>query len=650
VGLKPSDETRRLAQQLGLALNEYGFAEAPIFHPTETSLPGVYVAGAFAEPKDIPESVVEASCAAAEASALLADARGTLTREAVYPPERDVSEERPRVGVFVCHCGINIGGVVDVPDVVHHAESLPDVVYAERNLYTCSQDTQEKITEKVLEHGLNRVVVASCTPRTHEPLFQDTIRQAGLNPHLFELANIREQVSWVHRATPEVATEKAKQLVSMAVAKARRLQPIQRGKLNVESRALVIGGGLAGMVAALSIADQGFPVYLVEREAELGGHLRHIFVGPNGTDPQKLLRETIERVRKNPRIALMAECEVDQVSGYVGQFRTLVRRKDGTRSELSHGAVVVATGGRENSPNTYGYGELPGVITQRELEAALADSEVSELALPHSVVMIQCVGSRDEQNPYCSRVCCSQAVKNALELKRRDPGAEVAILYRDLRAYGFRERYYREARRAGVVFLEFDAEKPPQIKRQSGHLEVRVEVQPEGEKLCLVTDAVVLSAGIEAEPDNARLSQLLKLPLTEDGFFLEAHVKLRPVDFAADGVFLCGLAHSPRSLDETVAQAKAAAVRAVALLAKKELTATPIIASVNPRLCAACGVCVEVCPYDARLLEPGMPYAEVVDVLCQGCGACVVACPNKASQQKGFDFLQVGEMVDAALV
>ncbi len=646
VGLKPTSETREMARRLGVDLNEYGFAEPPIFHPTETSKPGIFVAGAFGEPKDIPETVIEASCAAAQASAVLAKARGTLTREAVYPPERDVSEEEPKLGVFICHCGINIGGVVNVPEVVEYASHLPDVVYAERNLYTCSQDTQEKITSKVLEHGLNRVVVASCTPRTHEPLFQDTIRQAGLNPHLFELANIREQVSWVHRTTPEVATDKAKQLVSMAVAKARRLRPIQRGTLEVEHRALVIGGGLAGMTAALSIADQGFPVYLIERTAELGGNLRHIYSGFDGTDPQQLLRETLERVGRNPRIAVLLETEVEQVGGYVGQFRTMVRNKDGTRSELTHGAMVVATGGREIEPTAYAYGTLPGVITQRELEEEFAAGS----STPESVVMIQCVGSRNDEHPYCSRICCSQAVKNALELKRRNSETEIVVLYRDLRTYGFKERLYREARRAGVTFLEFDEDRPPQVSQLDGRLQVRVEVQPDGQIVNLNADRVVLSAGIEAEPANEQLSQLIKLPLTAEGFFLEAHVKLRPVDFAADGVYLCGLAHSPRAIDETIAQARAAAVRAVALLAKKQLTATPIIASVNPRLCAACGVCVDVCPYAARVLEPGMPYAEVVEVLCQGCGACVVACPNKASQQKGFEFSQVSEMLDAALV
>ena len=647
VGLKPTAATLEMAKRLGIDLNEYGFAEAPVFHPGNSSLPGIYVAGAFSEPKDIPETVIEASCAAAQISALLAPARGSQTRQPVYPPERDISEEEPRIGVFVCHCGINIGGVVDVPGVVEYARDLPGVVYTERNLYTCSQDTQQKITAKILEHNLNRVVVASCTPRTHEPLFQDTIRQAGLNPHLFELANIREQDSWVHRNDPQAATEKAKQLVRMAAAKAARLRPIQRGTFEVQHQALVIGGGLAGMTAALSIAAQGFPVYLVERQAELGGNLRHIHTGFYGSQPQRLLAESIQRVRQEPRITVFTDTEILEVNGYVGQFNTTLRSGDGSTQELAHGVIIVATGGKEITPTSYGYGQFPEVITQREFETALVE-EPSEI--PNRVVMIQCVGSRDEQHPYCSRICCSQAIKNALEIKRRKPDSSVAILFRDIRTYGFRERLYQEARQAGVIFLQFDPETPPQVMRAQDQLRVKVTVQPDQEILDLPADRVVLSAGIEAEPGNEALSRLVKLPLTAEGFFLEAHVKLRPVDFAVDGIFLCGLAHSPRAIDETIAQAQAAAVRAVALLAKKELTATPIIASVNPRLCSACGLCVEICPYDARRLEPGMEYAEVVAVLCQGCGACVVACPNKASQQKGFEFNQISAMIDAALV
>ena len=708
VGLRPPAGWRELTERLGIELNDYGFAESPTFQPAQTTRPGIFVAGAFSEPKDIPETVIEASCAAAQASALLADARGTLTAEPVWPEERDVSREPPRVGVFICHCGINIGAVVDVPQVVEYASSLPDVAYAEHNLYTCSQDTQEHIRELIKEYKLNRVVVASCTPRTHEPLFQETIRGAGLNPHLFEMANIREQDSWVHRDDHRSATEKAKELARMAVAKARKLRPIEHSTFDVDQRALVIGGGLAGMTAALSIAEQGFGVTLVERETELGGNLRHIYTALPGdqstmtndqsADPQMLLERTIEAVSANPRLSVLTGAEVVSVGGYLGQYRTTVKLADPSANsgqdrreeEVQHGVVVVATGAREIEPAEYLYEQDPRVITQRELEERLVHWETGKLingdfqesadqstSLPTGVVMIQCVGSRDEEHPYCSRICCTEAIKNALAIKERSPETEVYILYRDIRTFGFKERYYREARRKGVVFLQYDQDQKPEVKAVEaaptpgpspnsgggesfpprvggdrggaggdGRLQVNVTVQPEGEVFTLDADLVVLSAGIEPNVDNEALARLLKAPLNEDGFFLEAHVKLRPLDFAADGVYLCGMAHSPRFLDETIAQAQGAAVRAVSLLSRDELEATPIVASVNPRLCTACGLCVEACPYGARVLEPRASCAKVIEVLCQGCGACIVTCPNKASQQKGFEMEQVYGMID----
>jgi len=665
VGLKAPDGARALAQRLGITTNEYGFAEAPPFRPGQTARPdgslveGIFVAGGFGEPKDIPETVVEASCAAAQVSALLAEARGTLTTERVWPEERDVSEELPRVGVFICHCGINIGSVVDVPQVVEYAAGLPGVAYAERNLYTCSQDTQERIRERIEEYGLNRVVVASCTPRTHEPLFQETVRAAGLNPHLFAMANIREQDSWVHRDNPQKATEKAKELVRMVVAKARKLRPIARSTFEVNHRALVVGGGIAGMTAALSIAEQGFPVTLVEREAELGGNLRHIYTAlPNEQltmtndqrgDPQALLRRTIEAVSANPLISILTGAEIVDVSGYVGQFRTTVQLAAGAQEEIQHGAVVVATGAQQIEPREYLYGKDPCVLTQRELEEQIMH-HVSRIKSCKSVVMIQCVGSRDDEHPYCSRICCTEAIKNALAIKEQNPDADVTILFRDIRTFGFKERYYREARQQGVVFVRYEPERKPVVQIANSKLQITAWDMSLGEEIVLHPDLLVLSAGIEPNAKNEALAQLFKVPLNEDGFFLEAHVKLRPLDFAADGVYLCGLAHSPRFVEESIAQARGAAVRAVGLLSRDELDATPIVASVNPRLCAACGLCVEICPYDARVLEPGAPYAEVIEVLCQGCGACIAACPNKASQQKGFETVQVYGMIDALTV
>ncbi|HUW09484.1 MAG TPA: FAD-dependent oxidoreductase, partial [Anaerolineae bacterium] len=497
VGLRPSEETVQMAQRLGVQVNRYGFAEPDLLTPGQTSRPGVFVAGAFAEPKDIPETVIEASCAAAQVSSLLAPSRHTLTRAPEYPVERDVGDEPPRVGVFVCHCGINIGGVVDVPSVVEYASTLPDVAFADHNLYTCSQDTQNRIVECIQEHKLNRVIVASCTPRTHEPLFQDTLRQAGLNPHLFHLANIREQDAWVHRATPAIATAKARDLVRMSVARARRLHSLERATFDIDHRSLVIGGGLAGMTAALSIAEQGYPVYLVEKEEQLGGNLRHIHVGIEGqeqregdtsppsprSDPQKLLRDTITRVSSNPLITLLLASEAVEVGGYMGKFRTSVRRQDGKLQELTHGAVVVASGGQQITPTEYGYGQLAGVITQREFEEMLVGWEASKLAgrgatesdgqppvqgasVPRSIVMIQCVGSREDSHPYCSRICCTEAIKNALEAKRLSPESQVTILYRDIRSYGFKESLYRQARERGVLFLEYDVEQKPQVHCQ----------------------------------------------------------------------------------------------------------------------------------------------------------------------------------------
>jgi heterodisulfide reductase subunit A len=451
----------------------------------------------------------------------------------------------------------------------------------------------------------------------------------------------------VHRGDRDVATTKAKGLVTMAVAKASKLKPLYRQTLDLDHRALVVGGGLAGMTAALSIAEQGYDVHLVEREDVLGGNLRHIYTTlDDGADPQKILTALIERVSANPRIHAYLGAEVEDVKGYVGQYTTVIRLKDGRREELGHGAVVVATGANEIKPKEYLYGQHPSVITQRELEERLHNTQYP---IPNQVVMVQCVGSRDDEHPYCSRICCTEAIKNALELKRRNPQTQVAVLYRDIRSYGFRELAYRQAREAGVLFLEYSEKQKPIVTDKGKALSVEVVVQPEGTKVTLDADMVVLAAGIEPHKDNDVLAKLLKVPLSEDGFYLEAHAKLRPLDFAADGVYLAGLAHSPRFIEETMAQANGAAVRAVTLLSRKQLQSAAMIAAVNERLCSACGICVDACPYSARVLNEEKGYAKVLEVLCQGCGACVAACPNGASYQRGFEFKQIFGMIDAAL-
>jgi heterodisulfide reductase subunit A len=469
-GLTPPKDVRKLAEQFGIELDEHGFAATQGLAPVETSHRGIYVCGPFSGPKDIPETVMEASASASKAMALLSEARGTLIKDKEYPPEKDVRGQQPRIGVFVCHCGKNIGGVADVPSVVEYARTLPDVVHAEDNLYSCSTDTQERIKRMIAEHDLNRVLVASCSPRTHEPLFRNTCREAGLNEYLFDMANIRDQCTWVHMNEPDKATQKSKDLVRMAVAKARLLEPLRKSNLKVNNEALVVGGGMAGMTAALNLADQGFQVHLVERESELGGNFRHVRTLLNGQKPQQALAQAIERVTSHPRVQLHVESALSAVEGSVGNFTSTIRR-NGTAKEVTHGIAIVATGAAEYQPTEYLYGQHPRVLTQRELEQWIADDR-TELEKLKSVVMIQCVGSREEARPYCSRICCSQAVKNAVALKNMRPDIAVHVLYRDIRTYGLLEKYYTEAREKDVRFIRYHEDRKPQVSSTNGRLQV----------------------------------------------------------------------------------------------------------------------------------------------------------------------------------
>ena len=639
VGFTPSDNVRELAEKLGVDLDENGFCKTRPFHPLETTRPGIYVCGMFSSPKDIPETVTDASAAASRVAEFLSSERGTLVKRKEYPEELYVWGQPPRIGVFVCHCGINIGGVVDVPSVVKFAETLPNVVYACYNLYTCSSDTQELIKETIKEHNLNRVVVASCSPRTHEPLFQETIREAGLNRYLFEMANIRDQCSWVHMHEPEAATQKAKDLVEMAVAKARMLEPLERPKLEVIHRGLVIGGGLSGMTAALSLAEQGYETYLVEKDEELGGFLRRKYHTLDNADPQTFLRDMVEKVKGNELIHVFLDAQVEDVSGYVGNFKSTVAFNSGEEAkELEHGVIVVATGGEESKPLEYLYGEDAGVLTQLELEKQLAAGNNLDLG---NVVMIQCVGSRDEERPYCSRVCCGEAINNALKIKEIDPEANVFILYRDVRTYGLMEKHYGRARESGVLFIHYEEEEKPEVTRYTSDegeekLSVSVFDPVIGEHITIDADLVVLSNAIVPPADNERLAKMLKVPLNEDGFFLEAHVKLRPVDFATEGVFVCGMAHSPKLIDECISQAKAAVSRACTLLSKDEIEAEGKTATVNKNRCTGCGLCVLLCPYNAVEIDEEEKIAVVNSAMCKGCGACSATCRSSAIDVMGF--------------
>ena len=651
VGMLPPKEARELATRLGIELNEFNFCRTSVFTPVETGKDGIYVAGPFTEPKDIPETVMQASAAASKVLSLLSDAKGTLIKVKEYPPEIDVRGQEPRIGVFVCHCGTNIAGVVNVPEVVEYAKTLPNVVFAENYLYTCSADACEKIKERIKEYNLNRVVVASCTPRTHEPLFRSVIREAGLNEYLFEMANIRDQCSWVHMEEKAKATKKAKDLVRMAVAKAALLEPLQKGKLPITKGALVIGGGLAGMTSALELAEQGYDVYLVEKEKELGGNLRNVRYLLNGEDPQKELKKIIDKVKENPKIHLFLESKIESVEGSVGNFKTKIRTKDEVK-EVEHGVAIIAVGAKEYKPKEYMYGEDARVLTQRELEEKLVTEGISS---PKTFVMIQCVGSRDEERPYCSRICCNEAVKNALKIKEISPESSVYVLYRDIRTYGFRESYYTKARKEGVVFVRYREDRKPQVSRNGNKLMVSVYDSILGMEIEIPADILVLSAGVVPHEENKEVAQFFKVPLTQDKFFLEAHIKLRPVDFATEGVFLAGLAHSPKLIEESVIQAQAAAARASTILSHDHLELEANISMIIDENCDGCAYCVEPCPYKAITLLEYMwqgsikKVVEVNESLCKGCGCCMATCPKRGAMVKGFTLDQISAQVSAAL-
>ena len=702
VGMEPPAGVKALAQTADIELDKWGFCQTETFKPVQTSRPGVFVCGAFAEPKDIPESVTQASGAAAAALSVIGTERGTLVEEKVYRPEIPVAiTDEPRIGVFICSCGSNIAGVVDVDAVVDYAKTLPNIAHAENTIYTCSADSLKLIQERIAEHGLNRVIVSSCTPRTHEPIFRETIREAGLNPYLFEMANIRDQCSWVHSSQPEAATQKANDLTRMAVGRSRWLMPLYTAPQALSHEALVIGGGVAGMTAALNLAEQGFGVYLVEREKELGGRLRQIYYTADGSDPQAYLSELVAKVQVNPRIEVLTGYQVAKFSGFVGNFKTTVKSANRQISKsanqqktserlIEHGVTIVATGGQEYRGAAYLLGQDPRVMTQGDLESRLAlENPKSEIRNPKSVVMIQCVGPWDEGDDmpfYCSRVCCGVAIKNALRLKELDPDCNVYILYKDVRTYGFSEALYTEARQKGVIFLRYDDDNKPDVQLSttsspsippnsggeapisnlqpptsnlqsptsnlqpptSNRLQVSVFEPILGQRLVFTPDLLVLSSAVVPAEGNRDLAGLLKFSCTLEGFFLEAHLKLRPVDFPAEGIFLCGVAHYPKFIDETIAQAQAAAARAATVLSKEALEVGGMVAVVDEEKCTGCLTCVRVCPYEVPRINPTkvgagdiMGVAEIEAAACQGCGTCAGECPAKAIQLQHYRDEQV---------
>ncbi len=648
VGLCPNPSATALAEKIGVEVDRHGFCQTDLLDRAVTSKQGVYVCGAFQEPKDIPDTVQQGSTAAALATALLNPARGTCLTRSPKPPQRDISSESPRIGVFICHCGINIASVVDVEEVARYAATLPDVVYANDPMFACSTDHQEEIKRVIKEYRLNRVVVASCTPRTHEPVFQETLREAGLNPYLFDLANIREQDAWVHQAHPREATEKAKELVRMAVSRAKLLEPLAGVTYPVVQSALVVGGGLAGLSAAKGFADQGYPVTVVEKDRRLGGNARHLFYTEDGINVAAYVEELIAELEKHPQVTLLTQARLETIQGSAGNFSSIVAVAD-KKQEIHHGVVVVATGAREHSPDEYAYGQHPRIITQRQLEEGLV-SRPEEFSNYRHVVMIQCVGSREPEHMYCSRVCCTAAVKNSLKLKEIDPAIQISVLYRDIRTFGFKERFFLEARDRHVRFYRFEREAKPQVVAAGDGIQVTFQDANLGQPIAMDADLLVLSAAIRPGEDNQKLAESLRLPLDEDGFFLEAHAKLRPLDFPTAGFFLCGLAQGPKFSYETISQAEGVVSRALAILSKKEMATSGSITRVDPELCRGCGECEKVCNYEAIKVElsaEGRRRARVNEAMCTGCGACNVACPTGAASLSHFKDDQVFAMIDA---
>jgi heterodisulfide reductase subunit A len=646
VGLGVSREAIDLAHRLGIELDQYEFASTTSFEPVKTSRPGIFVCGAFEAPKDIPSSVIESSAAAGIAGSSLSKSRWTLTKTKVLPEEINVTGEPVRIGVFICRCGTNIAGVVDVPSVVDFAQKLPGVVFVEENMFSCSQDTQEKMAQVIKENRLNRMVVAACTPKTHEPLFQETVTNAGINKYLFEMANIRNQCSWVHAADPDKATEKAKDLVRMAVAKVGLLEPLAEPALEINQSALVIGGGIAGMAAARTLSVQGYHTFLIERNGSLGGQGRLLHETWRGEDIQQSLAKLIKDVESDKNIDLRLNTEIKKVDGFVGNFETTVQL-DGKEETLKHGVTIIASGASEFKPDEYLYTKDTRVLTGLELDQKFIENDQS-VKQGNSAVFIQCVGSRIPERPYCSKTCCTHSVKNALKLKEINPDMDIFILYRDIRTYGLREDLYREAREKGIQFMRYDFDKELTVDRDKEDIRIRFTDTTIRRKMEIRPDLLVLATAIVPQKENP-LAQMFKITLNEDGFFVEAHVKLRPVDCATDGVFICGLAHAPKPVDESIAQAQAAATRAVTLLAKETIQVSGTVAEVNPLFCSSCGVCIELCPYGAPSFATEKPFAgraEVNSVLCKGCGLCVASCRSGAINLKGFGTDQIMAMIN----
>ncbi|NLI82276.1 MAG: CoB--CoM heterodisulfide reductase iron-sulfur subunit A family protein [Deltaproteobacteria bacterium] len=643
VGLESPSGIQSLAEKLNISLDDNGFAAVGDFTPVETSRPGIFACGAFAGPKDVPSSLIEGSAASAASAAILSNSKKAGFQGNTYPPENPVVFERPRVGVFFCVCGSEGTGAVDVASVRESVKGLPNVVYVSEEMLSCGPTAQEAVVKAVGERRINRVVVAGCSPRTHEKFFQETLRNAGLNKSLLEFANLWFQDAWVHEDQPAPATQKAVDLIRMAAAKAVLLEPFPQQEYKVNQKALVVGGGVSGMVAARSLADRGYPVVLVEKSDRLGGYALNLFKTWRGNDVGPYVKELVGSVANHPNITVRLSSIVDRVEGYVGNFKSTL--SNGSESEVvEHGVVILATGGKEFEPAEYLYGKDNRVLTHQQLDARFKAADPALRSL-ESAVFIQCVGSREPERPYCSRVCCTHSMESALQLKRINPDADVYVLYRDMRTYGDREKLYLEARKSGVVFIRFSLDSKPRVDRVDGNLHVTVFDPILQREITIVADLVTLATAILPN-DAGILAKALDVPVGREGFLCESHLKMRPVDCETDGVFLCGLAHFPKSLDESIAQAMAAASRAGAFLSKESVRFSGAVAYTNQMMCSSCGTCVSICPFSApRFNDKGK--AEINPALCRACGLCVASCRSGAIRLRGYEDAQIYAMIES---
>ncbi len=669
VGMEPPVQAAAIAKRLGIGLNPYGFCETDKFAPLQTSRPGVYVCGAFQSPKEIAESLIDASGAATEAMRLLSTKIGRaphsreypfMARNGEFPPEQDLSGEPTRTGVFVCSCGDAISQVVNTDALTAYAEKLPGVVHAEQTSYLCLAEGQSRLRRAVEERGVNRVVIAACSHRTHESLFQRVVREAALNPNLLEIANIREHCAWAHRHDPAGATRKAQELVRMAAARATKLAPVYKEHIAPISRALVIGGGVAGMTSALAIADSGYEVVLIERSEMLGGNLNNIYFTAEGGNPQRLMRDLINRVVGHERIRVFTRSEVVQHTGHVGEFRAVIATQvkgapEPVQTVIEHGTTIVATGGKAQRGNQYLLGKDPRVVTQHELEESIVHSP-ELITEAKQIVIIQCVREPDSLE-YCSRVCCTNTMKNAIRIKMLNPNCQVVVLFKDIITYGFREQYYTEARRRGVLFVRYTDNTKPVVELidQRGEMQewgeppagdtsltsLRVRVQEPAlkEELVLNPDLLVVSTQIAPSDGTKRLAETLHVPLSSEGFYMEAHLKMRPMDFMEEGIFIAGMAHYPKFIEETISHALAAAGRAITVLSQEPLYIGGVVAQVDQSKCVGCLTCTRTCPFGIPRIDPtavgngGIVGAAYIDpAKCQGCGTCTGECPATAIQ------------------